>query len=199
MMLLLAYFVQQRNNDAAMDDLRLSSNASREELLEEIEALKKENQSLTNENGRLNDWADQKSEEAKQLNDTLDQTYYRTSDLTIEKQALYYLWYLQQFMDQGDYTLAAAEIVFSTDFWRSAWENEISLNSALLEQYDAAQSSSAGAISYSWTTSETAAPTSISPAAVTQTKTMIWPRCPSSGALWKHTLSRITDMPLPST
>ena len=139
MMLLLAYFVQQRNNDAAMDDLRLSSNASREELLEEIEALKKENQSLTNENGRLNDWADQKSEEAKQLNDTLDQTYYRTSDLTIEKQALYYLWYLQQFMDQGDYTLAAAEIVFSTDFWRSAWENEISLNSALLEQYDAAR------------------------------------------------------------
>mgnify|MGYP001026388772 FL=1 len=139
MMLLLAYFVQQRNNTAAMDDLRMTSNASREELLEEIEALKKENESLTKENGRLNDWADQKSEEAKQLNDTLDQTYYRTSDLTIEKQALYYLWYLQQFMDQGDYTLAAAEIVFSTDFWRSAWENEISLNSALLEQYDAAR------------------------------------------------------------
>lgn len=139
MMLLLAYFVQQRNNDAAMDDLRLSSNASREELLEEIEALKKENESLTKENGRLNDWAKQKTDEAKELNDFLDQTYYRTSDLTIEKQALYYLWYLQQFMDQGDYTLAAAEIVFSTDFWRNAWENEISLNSALLEQYDAAR------------------------------------------------------------
>ena len=137
-MLLLAYFVQQRNNDAVQDDLELLT-ASRQELMEEIEALKKENESLTKENGRLNDWADQKSEEAKQLNDILDQTYYQTNDLTIEKQALYYLWYLQQFMDQGDYTLAAAEIVFSTAPWRDAWENQISLNPALLERYDAAR------------------------------------------------------------
>lgn len=139
LMLLLAYFVQQRNNATAMDDLRMTSNASREELLEEIEALKKENESLTNENGRLDAWADQKSEEVKRLEDTLDQSYYRTDNLSIKKQALYYLWYLQQFMAQGDYTLAAAEIVFSADPWRNAWENKISLNPALLEQYDAAR------------------------------------------------------------
>lgn len=138
MMLLLAYFVQQRNNATVLDDLRMTT-TSKEELLEEIEALKKENESLINENGRLDAWADQKSKEAKQLNDTLDQTYYRMSDLGTEKRALYYLWYLQQFMDQGDYTLAAAEIVFSTDPWRNAWENQISLNSALLEQYDTAR------------------------------------------------------------
>lgn len=138
LMLLLAYFVQQRNNDATQEDLELLT-ASREELLEEIEALKKENESLASENGRLNSWADQKSEEAKQLNDILDQTYSRTNDLGIEKQALYYLWYLQQFMEKGDYTLAAAEIVFSTDPWRSAWKDQISLNPALLEQYDVAR------------------------------------------------------------
>lgn len=139
LMLLLAYFVQQRNNATAMDDLRMTSNASREELLEEIEALKKENESLTNENGRLDAWADQKSEEVKRLEDTLDQSYYRTDNLSIKKQALYYLWYLQQFMAQGDYTLAAAEIVFSADPRRNVWENQISLNPALLEQYDAAR------------------------------------------------------------
>lgn len=139
LMLLLAYFVQQRNNATAMDDLRMTSNASREELLEEIEALKKENESLTKENGRLNDWAKQKTDEAKELNDILDESYYQTNNLRIEKQALCYLWYLQQFMDQGDYTLAAAEIVFSTDPWLNAWENKIFLNPALLKQYDAAR------------------------------------------------------------
>ena len=42
LMLLLAYFVQQRNNDAVRDDLRLAS-ASREELLARVQTLAKEN------------------------------------------------------------------------------------------------------------------------------------------------------------
>ncbi len=46
LMLLLAYFVQRRNSETAMSDLRSSMNLSREELMEEIEALKEEREQL---------------------------------------------------------------------------------------------------------------------------------------------------------
>ena len=52
LMLLLAYFVQQRNNDAVRDDLRLAS-ASREELLASVQTLEKENRDLKLDNGLL--------------------------------------------------------------------------------------------------------------------------------------------------
>ena len=42
MMLLLAYFVQQRNSETAISDLRNSMNLSRTELMEQIETLKAE-------------------------------------------------------------------------------------------------------------------------------------------------------------
>ena len=46
LMLLLAYFVQRRNNETALSSLRSSMNLSREELLEEIEGLEEEKQGL---------------------------------------------------------------------------------------------------------------------------------------------------------
>ena len=45
-MLLLAYFVQRRNNETAQSDLRSSFSASRQELMEEIEGLEEEKQGL---------------------------------------------------------------------------------------------------------------------------------------------------------
>ncbi len=46
LMLLLAYFVQRRNNETAQSDLRSSFSASRQELMEEIEGLEEEKQGL---------------------------------------------------------------------------------------------------------------------------------------------------------
>lgn len=46
LMLLLAYFVQQRNNATAMDDLRMTTNASREELMAKIQTLEGEKEAL---------------------------------------------------------------------------------------------------------------------------------------------------------
>ncbi len=135
LMLLLAYFVQQRNNDDVLDDLR-STTASREELLEQIQELEKENEALTGENARLDAWADQKSNEAKQLSDFLDDSYYRQQEINDQKMCLSYVWYLQRFMDAGDYPLAAAEVAFSAEFLRSTWEKLLTINPALLEQYD---------------------------------------------------------------
>ena len=46
LMLLLAYFIQQRNNESTISDLQSSMNLSREELMEEIETLKEEREQL---------------------------------------------------------------------------------------------------------------------------------------------------------
>lgn len=53
LMLLLAYFVQQRNNATAQSDLRSSFSASRQELLDEIQRLEEENQGLLAEKEEL--------------------------------------------------------------------------------------------------------------------------------------------------
>lgn len=46
LMLLLAYFIQQRNNESTISDLQSSMNLSRGELMEEIETLKEEREQL---------------------------------------------------------------------------------------------------------------------------------------------------------
>ena len=53
LMLLLAYFVQQRSNENTISDLRDSMNLSREELLDEISALEEKNTALSEEIDRL--------------------------------------------------------------------------------------------------------------------------------------------------
>lgn len=102
-----------------------------------IDQLRKENESLVNEKGRLDAWADQKTEEAKQLQDALDQYYYRMDDLLLKEKALYYQWYIQRFMEEKDYPMAAAAVAFSADFWYIIWMHQVSVNSALMEQYQA--------------------------------------------------------------
>ena len=46
LMLLLAYFIQQRNNESTISDLQSTMNLSRGELMEEIETLKEEREQL---------------------------------------------------------------------------------------------------------------------------------------------------------
>lgn len=53
LMLLLAYFVQRRNNETAQSDLRSSFSATRQELMEEIEGLEEEKQKLLTEKEAL--------------------------------------------------------------------------------------------------------------------------------------------------
>lgn len=55
LMLLLAYFVQQRNSDTALSDLRSTTAASRQELLEEIQRLEEENEALRQDKEMLNE------------------------------------------------------------------------------------------------------------------------------------------------
>lgn len=102
-----------------------------------IDQLREENESLASEKGRLDAWADQKTEEAKQLQDALDQYYYRMDDLLLKEKALYYQWYIQRFMEEKDYPMAAAAVAFSADFWYIIWMHQVSVNPALTEQYQA--------------------------------------------------------------
>ena len=67
LMLLLAYFVQRRSNDDVRDDLRLAT-ASRQELMEQIQTLEGENQTLTEGQRALR-------EEAERLQQAYDQEW----------------------------------------------------------------------------------------------------------------------------
>ena len=72
LMLLLAYFVQQRNNAAVLDDLR-STTASRQELLEEI-------QRLEDEKSHLSRQADELRQQLKEERDLSGQMQREMSD-----------------------------------------------------------------------------------------------------------------------
>lgn len=136
LMLLLAYFVQQRNNDAVLDDLRMT-NASREELLENIKALEEERDQLQKEVTYQKDRVAQKNEESSRAQESLEYTIRSLSDRSIQKQSLEYFWYLDQFMGNKEYTLASAVILFSADYYRSTWNSQVSVNPAQVERYEA--------------------------------------------------------------
>ena len=76
LMLLLAYFVQQRSNENTISDLRDSMNLSREELLDEIKALKEEKAALAEEigflNGELIQWRERYEEKDGKLTESWD-------------------------------------------------------------------------------------------------------------------------------
>jgi len=119
LMLLLAYFVQKRNNATIQDDLRIST-ASREELLSRIETLEGEKESLQNDNDLLDLRLEQVKEERERYKQQLEDTVMGLSDELGQRKALEYLWYLDQFMDSKDYSMAAMAVVFSADQYFSA-------------------------------------------------------------------------------
>lgn len=135
LMLLLAYFVQQRNNDAVLDDLR-STTASREELLEDIKALEAERDQLQKEVEYQKGRVKQKNEEAEQLQSTLEDSNSRWSDLHIQTMTLSYFWYIDQFMKNKDYPMAAAAVLFQADTLRETWNTQVAINPVQVEQYE---------------------------------------------------------------
>lgn len=76
LMLLLAYFIQRRNNETAISELRSTMSLSRTELMEEIQRLEEERDgllaSLREADDRQDSLAEQKSELARQLHNALD-------------------------------------------------------------------------------------------------------------------------------
>lgn len=81
LMLLLAYFVQRRNNETTISGLQSSWNLSREELMEEIDALKEEKAALEEQTDQLQEERDAlekqldelQEQHAKLLDDFSDQ------------------------------------------------------------------------------------------------------------------------------
>ena len=89
LMLLLAYFVQRRNNEAAISELRSTMDLSREELMEEIQELQEERDgllaSLQEADERQSSLTEQKNELERQLQntqDSLDEAWKRNGIMT---------------------------------------------------------------------------------------------------------------------
>lgn len=136
LMLLLAYFVQQRNNDAVLDDLR-STTASREELLEDIKALEEERDQLQKEVEYQKGRVTQKNEETERLQSNLEDSNSKWSDQRIQIMSLEYFWYIDQFMKNKDYPMAAAAVLFQADSLRETWNTQVAINPVQIEQYEA--------------------------------------------------------------
>ena len=100
LMLLLAYFVQQRNNESAISDLRNTMNLSREQLVEEIGTLTKENESLQQEN---EDLQAQLAELQQQKDELEEQSFWREKELMIQSFSWSSLWLLEQNFRDQDY------------------------------------------------------------------------------------------------
>lgn len=66
-LLLLAYFIQQRSSETAISDLRDTMNLSRAELMEEIDALKEEKAALEEQTGRLQEERDDLEKQLDEL------------------------------------------------------------------------------------------------------------------------------------
>lgn len=136
LMLLLAYFIQQRNNDAVLDDLR-STTASREELLEEIKALEEERDQLQKEVEYQKSRVTQKNKEVEQFRSAYENSNNHWNNQNIQLLTLRYFWYIDQFMKNKDYPMAAAAVLFQADSLRETWNTQVAINPAQIEQYDA--------------------------------------------------------------
>lgn len=110
LMLLLAYFVQQRNNETTISGLQSSWNLSREELMQENDRLEEENAALqkdvnlyqystTQAREQYENERQANAEYQEQLNQTRSQLTYAII-----------LGYLEQFINEGDYLMAACVV-----------------------------------------------------------------------------------------
>ena len=109
LMLLLAYFVQQRNNATAMDDLRSTSTASRQELLEDIQKLEEEKEALEKQIAELElDLAQEQSlsQDFQTLYDGARNSASHLQYYLVQRsQAMELLWQLEDAYRQRDYAL----------------------------------------------------------------------------------------------
>lgn len=110
LMLLLAYFVQRRNNETAISELRSTMDLSREELMEEIQGLEEERDgllaSLQEADERQSSLTEQKNELERQLQntqDSLDEAWKRNGIMTSFA-------ILEQALRNKDYEIAAQQV-----------------------------------------------------------------------------------------
>lgn len=110
LMLLLAYFVQRRNNETAISELRSTMDLSREELMEEIQELQEERDgllaSLQEAIDRQSSLTEQKNELERKLQntqDSLDETLERVGIMTSFA-------ILEQALRDKDYEIAAHQV-----------------------------------------------------------------------------------------
>lgn len=81
-LLLLAYFIQQRNSETTISDLRDTMNLSRAELMEEIDDLKREKAALEEETTRLQEEREELDAQLKEL----QEQWYEEASLSANQQ-----------------------------------------------------------------------------------------------------------------
>lgn len=111
LMLLLAYLVQQRNSENAIDDLRTSMTATREELMEQNRVLQEEKEALEDKNEELEA---QIRELYGEIGELKEQQLEESGRYFEENKALSYsmsrwadLWKLEQSYSERDYDACA--------------------------------------------------------------------------------------------
>ena len=108
LMLLLAYFAQQRSSENAISDLRDSMKLSREELLAQVRALEEQNTVLIGDTEMLKDLSNlwrQRYEEKSQEANTLSEQYHAAQG---ELYSWDSFWMLEQFYQLENYEACAA-------------------------------------------------------------------------------------------
>lgn len=110
LMLLLAYFVQRRNNETAISALRSTMNLSRDELMEEIDGLEEEKQGLLTEKEALQAQMDELNTQLESANkqyEFINGAYEKYVGYTSILQVLYAA---EVRLEARDYDGAAAEL-----------------------------------------------------------------------------------------
>ena len=102
LMLLLAYFVQRRNSESALSDLRDSMNLSRAELLEQIAALEEQNDMLNRDLALCQEHYD---ELERSTSNVLNQLMYNMQEKLYAWDSF---WTLEQFYRMENYQACAA-------------------------------------------------------------------------------------------
>lgn len=108
LMLLLAYFIQQRSSETAISDLRYSMHLSRKELLDEIGDLEERNTALSEELERLNNDLAQGERYKEEAQESINQW---SQDYAAVLEDLYSwgsFWKLEQYYQAEDYENCAA-------------------------------------------------------------------------------------------
>ena len=121
LMLLLAYFVQQRSNENTISDLRETMSLSREQLLAEIRELEDQNTALENKNdelqGALDNWESvyrSLEEQYKKKDQEVSDLWNQILDAQDELSAWSHFWWLEYYYLAEDYESCAALLVMES-------------------------------------------------------------------------------------
>lgn len=106
-LLLLAYFIQQRSSETAISDLRDTMNLSRAELMEEIDALKEEKAALEEQAGQLQEERDDLKKQLDELREQHAELLDDFSDQHKKTEGWLNFWVLEEGFLARDYEACA--------------------------------------------------------------------------------------------